>query len=279
FLHYRQCRQEEFLQVVTAAAAAEAPLAQALGAYLRDRPRGPLHEFWVMLLLFFVFPGYYWVWYRRSNYDDKLERVAILLEEGHSLHPALRETPGVASRTTLLAVALGEQTGQLARCLQALHNPARNRVALLWLEMVPRFAYPLFLLWLICGILQFWTTYILPKYERILNDFQLSLPDATERVRELSEFSPEDAWVLGLAGPGLACLVRRLLLSPTVGWCFPVGGHRHRGYVRSQILHALAFLLQLQRPAPEALGLLAASGSFVAPARRRLEAVRRRVER
>ena len=37
FLHYRQCRQEEFLQVVTAAAVAEAPLAPALEAYLRDR--------------------------------------------------------------------------------------------------------------------------------------------------------------------------------------------------------------------------------------------------
>src|SRR5215469_12646495 len=85
FLHYRQCRQEEFLQVVAAAAEAEAPLAPALWAYLRDRPRGGLHEFWVALLLFFVLPVYYWLWYRGSNYDRKVEQVAKLLEGGHSL--------------------------------------------------------------------------------------------------------------------------------------------------------------------------------------------------
>src|SRR5947209_3488097 len=71
FLHYRQSRQEEFLQVITAAAEAEAPLAPALCAYLLDRPHGPLREFWIALLLFFVAPGYYWIAYRRSNYDRK----------------------------------------------------------------------------------------------------------------------------------------------------------------------------------------------------------------
>src|SRR5205809_545279 len=73
FFHYRQCRQEEFLQAVTAAAAVEAPLASAVWAYLQDRPRGPLREFLVALLLFFVFPGYYWLWYLLAKYDRKLD--------------------------------------------------------------------------------------------------------------------------------------------------------------------------------------------------------------
>src|SRR5438132_6635468 len=86
FLHYRQCRQEEFLQVMIAAAEAEAPLAPALAAYLDDRPQSGLRELWVALLLNFVVPGYYWIWYRLSNYDQKVDRVAELLEDGHSLH-------------------------------------------------------------------------------------------------------------------------------------------------------------------------------------------------
>ena len=80
FLHYRQCRQEELLQVLAAAAEAEAPLAPALWAYVRDRPRGGLRGVWVAVLLCVVVPGYYWLWYRGSNYDRKVERVAELLE-------------------------------------------------------------------------------------------------------------------------------------------------------------------------------------------------------
>src|SRR5207247_5961545 len=52
FLHYRHSRQEEFLQVITAAAEAQAPLAPALCAYLVDPPHRRLREFWVALLLF-----------------------------------------------------------------------------------------------------------------------------------------------------------------------------------------------------------------------------------
>src|SRR6267154_866736 len=54
YLHYRQGRQEEMMQLLSAAAESQAPLAPALWAYLRDRPHGLLREFWVALLLFFV---------------------------------------------------------------------------------------------------------------------------------------------------------------------------------------------------------------------------------
>jgi type II secretory pathway component PulF len=279
FLHYRQCRQEEFLQVLTAAAVAEAPLAPALEAYLRDRPHGPLRELWVALLLFFVIPGYYWFWYRRWSYDAKVEQVVLLLEEGHSLLAALRQTPGVAARSTLLAVALGEHTGQLARCLQALRDPARGRLAVVWLEMVPRFAYPLLLLAVICGNLQFWTAFIAPKYEKILAELDVSMPEDTERLMDLADFALEYVWVLVLAVPVLGSVLILLLANPRFRWYFPVVGSLYRGYVRSQVLQALSFLLQLQRPVPEALGLLGQTDLFVAPARRRLDAVRLRVER
>src|SRR5262245_24421841 len=47
FLHYRHGRQEELWQVLTAAVQAQAPLPQALRAYLRDRPRGLGRKLWV----------------------------------------------------------------------------------------------------------------------------------------------------------------------------------------------------------------------------------------
>jgi type II secretory pathway component PulF len=279
YLHYRDCRQEEFLQVLAAAAEAQAPLAPALWAYLHDRPRGGLREIWVSLLLFIVVPGYYWLWYSGSNYDRKVERVAELLEDGCSLPEALRETPGVASRDTRLAVTLGEDTGQLARCLRSLRNPSRNRLAILWLEMVPRFGYPLFLLFVINAVLVFWMLYLAPRFERIFKEMHMTLPAETERVMALGSFAMHYAWVLSLSIPALVGLLALLLASPTFRWYFPIIGRLYREYLRSQMLQALAFLLQMEQPAPTALGVLAESGCFIGPARRRLNAARRRVER
>jgi type II secretory pathway component PulF len=279
FLHYRQARQEEFLQVLAAAAEAEAPLAPALWAYVRDRPRGVLREIWIAFLLFFVVPGYYWLWYRGHSYDRKVEHVAELLEEGWSLPEALKMTPGVASRETLLAVALGRDTGQLAGCLRALRSPARSRVATLWLEVVPRFGYPLFLLLVINGYLAFWMTFIAPRFERLFHDFNMSLPEETQWTLAVGHLALNYAWVLTVAVPFLILLLVLLLVSPSFRWYFPVVGRLYAWYVRSQVLQALAFLLQLGQPAPEALGVLAESGGLVRGARRRLLAVRRRVER
>jgi type IV pilus assembly protein PilC len=278
YLHYRDCRQEEFLEVLAAAAEAHAPLAPALWAYLRDRPTGGLRQAWVFLLLFFVLPGYYWLWYGGSSFDSKVARVARLLQAGYSLHEALLLTPGVASPETRLAVALGEKTGQLALGLRAFRTPARGQLTTIWLEVVPRLAYPLVLLLAINGILMFWTIYIAPKYKKIFQDFHRSLPPETGRALVLGDLALSFSWVLALAVPALVALVILLLASPRFRWYFPVVGYLYRGHVRSQVLRALAFLLQVGRPAPEALGVLAASEGFVAPARRSVEAVRRGVE-
>src|SRR5262249_36398673 len=117
FVRYRSLRRDELLQVLATAAETGAPLAAALRAYLLDRPHGPLHEFWVATLLFFLLPGYYWLWHKNHSYDRKVDRLAMLLEGGAPLSHALRETPGVASRETMLAAAVGEATNRLASSL------------------------------------------------------------------------------------------------------------------------------------------------------------------
>jgi type II secretory pathway component PulF len=279
FAHYRQCRQEEFLLVLTAAAEADAPLVPALGAYLHDRPRGGLREAIVAILLFFVVPFYYWLWYRTFNYDRKVERVAELLQDGWSLHDALEMVPGVASRETILAVALGQDTGRLAECLRSLRSPARRRLATVWLGLMPRFAYPLFLLFVINGILTFLMIYIAPRLERIYREFNMAFPETTQQALALGHFAVNYAWAVALAVPFVVAVAVLLLVSPSFRWYFPVVRGIYRRYVSSQALQALAFLLQAGEPAPEALGVLAECPGFVGGARRRLADVRRRVER
>ena len=272
YLHYRQGRQDEFLHLLTTAVETDAPLAPAVWAYLEDRPSGWLREFWVALLLFFVMPGYYWIWHRRHSYDQKVAAVAHRLEQGVSLPDALLATPGVASRETILAAAVGQSTGRLALCLR---SSARTRQTTIWPEILPRVVYPLFLLLFLSGITGFWMTWIVPRLVRIFEDFGLELPALTEQLVDL--WQPcVDALSWGFLG--LAGVLLLLVASSTVRWYFPGLGRLHRMKVQSQVLRMLAILLDTGKPVPESLAVLASSGYFSGTVRRRLNAVRHRVE-
>ena len=275
YLHYRQGRQAEFLRLLITAAESNAPLAPALHAYLRDRPHGPVREFMIAVLLFFVIPGYYWFWHRRHSYDCKLARVARLLDLGVPLSVALHEVPGVAPRETQLAVAVGESTGELARCLRV-SNPAG--LAAVWLEVLPRFLYPPLLLFFISGITVFWATFLLPRMERIFHDFKTPLPPLTKYVgsfgRNLTDYG--GLVVLPLAAVPIVAVI--LLYTPTPLWYVPVFGRVYRLSLQSRVLRMLAVLLQAGRPVPEALAILADSGGFPPKAMRLLNSARRAVE-
>jgi type IV pilus assembly protein PilC len=275
YFYYRYARQEEFLNLLTTAAEAGAPLAPTLWAYLLDRPQGSLRELWVAGLLFFVLPGYYWFWHRGHRFDAKVAQVAEQLEEGLPLHQALQAVPGVAPRETELAAAVGESSGQLALSLRRIHG-ARSGVV--WVEIAPRLIYPLMLLLFLGGMLEFWRIFILPRFERIFADFRLSLPAATERLIAVGDALADSGWQLVLSLQGVILLGVLFLLSPTARWYFPGLGRLHRLGVRSRVLTMLGLLLDIGKPVPEALAVLAESGYFAGTARRRLEAARREVE-
>jgi type II secretory pathway component PulF len=275
FVSYRQGRQDELLQLLITAGEAKAPLAPALRAYVHDRPAGPLREFWVGALLFLLLPGYYWLWYRRHRYDRKLQDVARLLEMGHPLHSALRAVPGAAPRQLILAAAVGQATGQLALCL---HNAAQPRLAALWFEFLPRLIYPLLLLFFVKGILVFWMIFLVPKLVSIFKEFGAEPPDWTEHLIEFAHWLGEYWWVVLLALLALGIGVIGLIVSPTFRFWFPFVGGYYRRTVQSAVLKMLAALLEAQTPVPQALTLLAHSGSFPPVVRKRLETVRDRVE-
>jgi type II secretory pathway component PulF len=278
YLHYRQGRRQELVHILTAAAEAELPLAEALWAYLSDRPQGQMREVWVALLLFFVAPGYYWFWHRRHCFDSKAAQLAIYLESGMSLHQALQAVPGVASREMLLAAAIGEPTGRLGFCLQTLGSAGRSRLSGLWLEILPRVYYPLALLAVVCSILAFWSIYIAPKYQKIFADFGARLPQVTTWTIQLGDLVIGDWWMVAAALTTVVVLTFLLFVSATLRWYFPVVGRAYRALVRSHLLHALSLLLSVGRPAPEALGRLRDTGYFPAPARWQLQRARRRIE-
>jgi protein transport protein HofC len=275
YLHYRYVRQQELLHLLTTAAQANSPVGPALWAYLDDRPEGGLRDFLVAAVLFFVLPGYYWIWHRRHGFDRRLERLALLLESGMPLPQALRATPGVASRETVLAATVGEVSGRLATCLRA---APRWQVATVWLEAIPRLFYPVIVLATVTVVLSFQMSFIAPKYEKIFADFHVRLPESTNQMFELWRGSLGRGVAVVLVVFVLGLLTGLVLFSSRVRWSCPGVGRLYRMHVQSRVLRMLGILLEVDRPLPESLAVLADSGYFKGVARRRLEAARSAIE-
>jgi type IV pilus assembly protein PilC len=276
YFQYRYGRQEEFLHLLKTAAELEAPLAPTLWAYLRDRPQGPEREFWVASLLFFVLPGYYWLWHRQHTFDHKIAHIALQLDMGVPLSHALRVNPGVATAETSLAAAVGQATGKLSLCLK---RAASGRRSTAWLEIIPRLVvYPLALLIVLASVLTFWMTFIMPKFQRIFSDFRMPLPPATQRIAAIPDAVEEYIYVIGAAVAGVIALVVLLCFNSTVRWFCPGIGYLYRMSARSRVLKSLGILLEAEKPVPEALAILLDSEEFPAEVRRRLRSARARAE-
>lgn len=276
YFHYRLGRQAELLHLLTTAVEARAPLAPVLRAYLVDRPNGPLREFWVATLLFFILPGYYWVWYQRFNFNRKVARVAALLEAGYPLPDALEATPGVAPRQTMLAAAVGESVGRLDLCLRGSAVPRTTPV---WLEVLPRVVYPLLVLFFINGVLSFWTIFLAPKMYTIFRDFNMQLPAVTLHLMAWGSWLSEYGWLVALASLFLAWVAVLLIFSPGLRWHFPIISWFYRRGVQSRVLKMLSPMLEAGKPVPKALSLLESTGFFPGVVERRLSAACERVER
>jgi len=275
FLNYRYSRQEELLQLLTTAVQARAPLAPALRAYLHDRPCGTLRELWVGTLLFFVLPGYYWIWHLRHNFDRKIARVAHLLEQGFDLDQALLATPGVVPREAVLAAAIGQSTGELALCLR---NSARSQLNNIWMEVLPRILYPVGLLLFITGITAFWMIFIGPRIVRIFKDFKEELPWQTATLMNGWGGLMGQNWAVVFAFMLVSGLIILVIASPTVRWYCPGVGRFYRRGVQSKLMKMLSVLLDAGKTLPQALEVLTDSGYFPEAVNRRLDDACEQVE-
>jgi type II secretory pathway component PulF len=206
--------------------------------------------------MFFVFPGYYWIWHRRHSFDCKVANVARLLAHGETLSDALQATPGVVPRDALLVVTIGQATGKLALCLR---NSARGRPTSQWIQVAARLLYPLILLFVLFSIATFWMIYILPKMQRIFQDFNEELPEITQQIAEVWETVNDNLWIVALTFLGLVGLIVLLVFSSFTRWYFPIFGRLYRMHVQGRVLNMLGLLLEAGKTVPDALGILSKS--------------------
>jgi type IV pilus assembly protein PilC len=251
YLYYRHCRREELLQLLSGAAEDGLPLAPPLRAYLEDRPSSPMKRFWLACLLCVLpVPGFYWIWYRRNNFDRRVEELANLLEHGVPLHQAFQMIPVTATRETQLAAAIGATTGQLALCLR---GTARRRLSTLWIELVPQLVYVTVVLVAIAAVVGFLGYFIVPKFKKIFSDFGAELPALTRSVITDSSVIGKYWYVVVLTIQGVILLIITLTFSSTARWFFPGFGTIYRQEVRSRVLRYLGLLLETGMTVPESI--------------------------
>jgi type IV pilus assembly protein PilC len=183
---------------------------------------------------------------------------------GASLAQALSGSSGLISEDSVLLAHVGERSGCLGEALtveaerlarireEAVVATTSPSLAMLYLVMVP-LVIPL----LLSGLMIF----IIPKFEKIFDDFGAELPWATERLIESSHFFAQywyAAVAIGLVGVMLGVLM--LALGRAYQWDFRLpwwigpGGRSRRA---SLVLRALALPASLGRPLSDALDPLA----------------------
>jgi type II secretory pathway component PulF len=253
-VQYRSGVQEEVVQLLATGAEAGAPLAPLVEAWLHDRPRPRWRRVWSQVILFIFLPGYNWIWSHFLEVEPKVRRLAKLLRDGTPLPKALRSTPGVVPPGAVASAAVGESTGRLAECLR---RSTRSELGPIWVDVLPRLLYPVGLLLFLFVVVAFWATFLLPRMERIFADLQIGLPEETLRLIETGRFLQEYGRYVTAAVLSCVLIGIVLLFSPTARWYFPVVRRIYRMSVQSRVLSMLGVLLEVGRPIPEALDLLA----------------------
>ncbi|MBX7105002.1 MAG: type II secretion system F family protein [Gemmataceae bacterium] len=277
YLRYRHARQQELLHVLATTTGIGLPLPAALRAYLHDRPKAWFYRFNVgMLLHIFVAPFYYFIWHKNRSFDTRIGRLADNIESGQKLSEALRETPALASADTRIAAVVGEESGQLAKSLRATSRPQFNSA---WFELIPRLTYPLILLGAISLIVGYLLVYIIPRIQRIFLDFKQKTPDVLRWLVDGASWFVHFAWLLI---PGLAVLLAIAILpcfSSRVRWYLPLVGRLYRWEIQGIVLRGLSQFIAVNRPATDALSLLAERTDLPAVVRDQLGRATRRVGR
>jgi type II secretory pathway component PulF len=220
------------------------------------------------------------LWVQRQLFDDRTARLAGYLGAGAPLPDALRIVRGVAPREVRVAAEVGDTTGRLAACLRRVD---RDRLAGVWLEVMPRILYPLLLFLFVTGNTLFLGTYIIPKFQRIFGEFGEPLPETTTALFGAADHIQDalgDFWpVILLAVPVGFIAVVLLILIPAVRWHVPLLSRLYRWEAQGLVLRMLGALIDVGRPAPEALGLLAATPDVPAGIRPGLGRARAAVSR
>lgn len=127
-----------------------------------------------------------------------IEEMRGALEEGNTLHEAMRRFPKIFPKLDLAIIRIGEQSGKLPKCMKDLAD------FLEWKEDIRSTIkratiYPCFIAVAIIAVIGVWAGYVLPQMATLLTEMGVELPGVTRAVLWTSDFLRTNwPWLVGL---------------------------------------------------------------------------------
>jgi type IV pilus assembly protein PilC len=134
------------------------------------------------------------------------------VESGSTLSEAFGKHPKCFDRLYVNMVKAGEAGGALETILQRLAD-FKEKAQSLKRRVTGAMVYPIAVITVAVGILCFIMTYIIPKFEKIFNDFQLTLPALTLFLMETSRWFKNYWYVIPLIPLALYLLIKLVRLN------------------------------------------------------------------
>lgn len=206
---------------------------------------------------------------RGGLFGRRAKRLAKLLATGVPLPDALEFCPGLLPADALPIIRVGAQSGALAPALRQAAT-VHNQYEAVWMSLTGKVSYLLMLPIFGFLILVFVMIWIIPKFQKIFDDFGTKLPSMTQWLIQIS-YCLINYWYLSL--PLFLLLLCALVHSVMryFGWVdgdFPGLGRIVRRLDTARILDGLALIAQQQRPLGE--GVAALAGTYPKPRIRQL---------
>ncbi len=143
----------------------------------------------------------------RGQWGDNLRRLHSLLEAGHSLSSAMSLIDDFMPDQTVAAINVAEETHSLSSVLS---DEARRLTHTIAAESTVRPGLDMLFVWLLAvgtmliTVVSFICIWIIPKFRRIMEDFEIALPVPLSRLASFTDFIA--AWLPLFILPLLAML-------------------------------------------------------------------------
>jgi type IV pilus assembly protein PilC len=193
--------------------------------------------------------------------QDATERAPhpLFQQSGQTLSEAFAKHPKCFDRLYVNMVKAGEAGGALETIMQRLAD-FKERAQSLKRRITGAMVYPIAVITVAVGILTFIMVYIIPKFEKIFKDFNMTLPDMTLALMATSRWFSQYWYVLPLFPLCFWLLIKLIRLSRTGNYAvdrvylwIPVIGPLIEKTVVARTMRTLGTLVSSGVPILEAL--------------------------
>src|SRR5437870_10213436 len=155
---------------------------------------------------------------KRGVLKNALIDVVDDVESGSTLSEAFGKHPKCFDRLYVNMVKAGEAGGALETILQRLAD-FKEKSQSLKRRITGAMVYPVVVILVAVGILTFIMLYIIPKFEKIFKDFQMTLPWITEQLMATSRWFGKYWYVLPLFPLSYWLLIKLIRLNRIGNYC------------------------------------------------------------